>query len=306
MPLIAPQFGIFAQGTQAHYFVELDLLPGVTGTQAIASFKRMRSPEVAAGGVNLVVAFRGELWREVAPSHAPLPSAPFRGITTSDGRGVPATPHDAWIWISGATSDVIWDHTRAAVLAVADVATVASERQAFTYRDSRDLTGFIDGTQNPPVRRAADVALIPTGEPGEGGSHVLVMRWVHDLQSFHALPVAEQEGVIGRTKADSVELSVAEKPRTAHIARVTVERDGEELEIFRRSAPYGDLDEAGLVLRSVQLGSDSLRRDAVTHVRGVGRRPARPADGVLTPVSGAFYFAPSYNALNELAGPEEE
>ncbi len=188
MPLIAPQFGIFAQGTQAHYFVELDLLPGVTGTQAIASFKRMRSPEVAAGGVNLVVAFRGELWREVAPSHAPLPSAPFRGITTSDGRGVPATPHDAWIWISGATSDVIWDHTRAAVLAVADVATVASERQAFTYRDSRDLTGFIDGTQNPPVRRAADVALIPTGEPGEGGSHVLVMRWVHDLQSFHALP----------------------------------------------------------------------------------------------------------------------
>ncbi len=24
------------------------------------------------------------------------------------------------------------------------------------------------------------------------------------------------------------------------------------------------------------------------------------------PVTGAYYFAPSYNALNELAGPEEE
>jgi len=41
---------------------------------------------------------------------------------------------------------------------------------------------------------------------GAGGSFVLAMRWVHDLDAFNRLKVADQEGVIGRTKADSVEI----------------------------------------------------------------------------------------------------
>ena len=52
--------------------------------------------------------------------------------------------------------------------------------------------------------------------------------------------------MIGRTKADSVERSDAEKPPTAHIARVEMTVDGEELEIFRRSVPYGTAEEYGL------------------------------------------------------------
>ena len=42
------------------------------------------------------------------------------------------------------------------------------------------------------------------------------MRWVHDLERFHAQAVEDQEGTIGRTKPDSVELD--DKPPTAHIA----------------------------------------------------------------------------------------
>jgi porphyrinogen peroxidase len=48
---------------------------------------------------------------------------------------------------------------------------------------------------------------VPIGQPGEGGSHVIAMRRVHDLCAFNALPVPEQERVIGRTKLDSVELT---------------------------------------------------------------------------------------------------
>jgi porphyrinogen peroxidase len=110
------------------------------------------------------------------------------------------------------------------------------------------VTGFIDGTANPPIRRAADVAIVPPGESGEGGSHVLAMRWVHDLEAFNQLSVADQERVIGRTKADSLELSDAEKPPTAHIARVTIESGCAELEIFRRGVPYGTVAEYGLYL----------------------------------------------------------
>jgi hypothetical protein len=65
---ILPQFGIFAQGTHAHHFLEFDLRAGVSPTQAVASFRRLRMPDVSAGGVNLVIAFGADAWREVAPS----------------------------------------------------------------------------------------------------------------------------------------------------------------------------------------------------------------------------------------------
>ena len=106
-----------------------------------------------------------------------------------------------------------WQSAYAAAQAVGSVARVAAEQQGFTYRGGRDITGFIDGTANPPLTRAADVALVPPGRAGEGGSHVLAMRWVHDLAAFERLSLPEQERVIGRTKADSVELSPPRSPR---------------------------------------------------------------------------------------------
>jgi putative iron-dependent peroxidase len=306
MAFVLPQFGIFAQGTHAHHFLEFDLRPGVTPTEAVASFRRLRTPDVSAGGVNLVVAFGAAAWREVAPWNVPESLSDFREVVGPDGRRAPATQHDAWMWISGSAPDVTFDHARAAAAVVDDVAVLVAEQPGFTYHEGRDETGFVDGTANPPIRRAAEVALVPAGEPGEGGSHVIAMRWVHDLDAFHRLSVREQEGVIGRTKVDSVELSDAEKPATAHIARVEVEAGGGELEIFRRSVPYGTVAEHGLSF--VAFSADPTRFDIM-----LSRMFGTAGDGVqdrLTefsrPVSGGYYFAPSLNALDQVAGPEEE
>jgi Dyp-type peroxidase family len=123
----------------------------------------------------------------------------------------------------------------------------------------RDITGYIDGTANPQVRRAGEVALVPLGQPGEGGSHVLTMRWVHDLIAFNRLPVDEQQRVFGRTKPDSVELPATQRPPTAHIARVETTVDGKELEIFRRSVPYGTAEQNGLYF--VAFSADRTRFD---------------------------------------------
>jgi putative iron-dependent peroxidase len=164
----------------------------------------------------------------------------------------------------------------------------------------------VDGTANPPLRRAAEVALVPQGEPGEGGSHVIAMRWVHDLDAFGQLPVAEQERVIGRTKPESVELSEQDKPATAHIARTEISTDEGELEIFRRSVPYGTVGEHGLYF--VAFSADPSRFDRMLS-RMFGTAPDKVQDRLIEfsrPVSGAYYFAPSLTALNELAGPEED
>ena len=256
---VLPQFGIFAQGTHAHHFLEFDLKPGVDPAEAVAAFRQLRTPDVPAGGVNLVVAFGADAWREVAPSAAPADLAPFEPVSRRRRAQRPCDPARC----------VAVDQRRRAGRDLAErsrsgpggrrVARVSAEQPAFTYRGGRDITGFIDGTANPPLRRAADVALVPPGRAGEGGSHVLAMRWVHDLAAFERLSVADQQRVIGRTKADSIELSEAEKPPTAHIARVEMTVGGAELEIFRRSVPYRDRAGARTVLRRLQ-----RRRDRAT------------------------------------------
>jgi putative iron-dependent peroxidase len=304
--LILPQFGIFAQGTHSHYFLEFDIRQGVLPADVAKSFRRLRSPDVSAGGVNFVIAFGPKMWRQMAPSSAPASLTDFQEVIGSDGRKAPATQHDAWVWISGSAPDVVWDHARACLLTVTEVAEIATEQAAFTYRDSRDETGFVDGTANPELLHAPTVALVDAGQPGEGGSHVLVMRWVHNLSAFNKLSVEEQQFVIGRTKPDSVELADEEKPPTAHIARVQVDVDGKEIEIFRRSVPYGSLTEYGLCF--VAFSADPSRYGRMlARMFGVGGDGLR--DRLLDfsrPVSGAYYFAPSLNALSDLVGPESD
>ena len=191
---------------------------------------------------------------------APADLAPFEPIDGLDGRRAPATQHDAWLWISGAEPDVTWQSARAATLAVADAADLAAEQQAFTYLGGRDITGFIDGTANPPGpprgrRRARPPRASRRRRKPRAG-----MRWVHDLVAFNRLSVEDQQRVFGRTKADSVELSGAEKPPNAHIARVEMTVDGEELEIFRRSVPYGTAAEHGLFFVAFSAERSRLER----------------------------------------------
>ena len=296
-----PQFGIFAQGTNAHAFMEWDLRPDVDLVPAASVLGRLRGPRVAAGGVNLVLAFGPDLWRALAPLDVPDGLAPFQPIGPPGGHRAPARQHDLWLWINGSSQDVVFEHSRAAARAIETVATLASEQVAFVHRDSRDLTGFIDGTANPSLVDAPNVALIPDGQAGAGGSHVLAMRWVHDLTAFEALPMADQERVIGRRKADSGELPEDDKPSTAHIARVEIEDDaGVELPIYRRSVPYGTVAEHGLYF--VAFSADRSRFDTM-----LGRMFGVAGDGEhdrLTdfsrPVAGAYYFAPSLDMLADL------
>ena len=116
-----PQFGIFAQGTIAHEFIEFDLRPDVEMSVATAALSRLRAPAVSAGGVNLVAGFGSDLWRAIAPEHAPKELRPFTPISAVGGHRAPATQHDFWLWINGSSRDVVFEHSRAAVQALADL-----------------------------------------------------------------------------------------------------------------------------------------------------------------------------------------
>jgi putative iron-dependent peroxidase len=284
-----PQPGIFGQGTIQHRHLEFDVDPTAGPADLRRSLGDLQGL-LASPTTNVVIGFGPDTWRPlggVAP-------ASFTGLP--EVSGVARTQHDLWVWLHGAGDGALFDASLAAVHAAGCFHLVA-ETACFTYRDSRDLTGFVDGTQNPPVTEAATVAVIADDEPGAGGSIALTQRWVHDLASFHALSESEQEGVIGRTKADSIELADHVKPPTAHIARVVIEEDGEELEIYRRSAPYATVAEHGLYF--VAFSADPTRFEKMLR-----RMFGQSDDGLhdrLTefsrPVSGALYFVPSLDAL---------
>ncbi len=233
-------------GTGSHSYLEFDLLgsadPGAL-VQAIANLRELRT---TTGGLNLVAGLRPSLWRQVAPGGLPADVTDLdedvRGV---DGYTMPATQHDLWLWVAGHAYDKVFDVTKEAVQALAQLATLALEVAGWTYRENRDLTGFIDGTENPPLSEAPEVALVADGAPVAGGSVVLVQKWTHDAAAFEALPIAEQEKVIGRTKETSIELAEEVSGPESHVSRTTIEEHGVEQHIFRRNTPFGMATEHG-------------------------------------------------------------
>jgi porphyrinogen peroxidase len=184
------QSGIFALGTGSHSYLEFDLHArgdALTLVQLIAS---LGEPRMTTGGVNLVVGFRPSLWARVAPEDMPAGVTDFeQDVRGVDGYTMPATQHDLWLWVAGHAYHKVFDVAREAIAAPA--ASFVDEVAGWTSTESRDLTGFIDGTENPPLSEAPEVTLIPDGSPGAGGSVVLVQKWMHDAAAFDALPIEE-------------------------------------------------------------------------------------------------------------------
>jgi putative iron-dependent peroxidase len=292
-----PQPGVFALGTRVHRHLEYRLEPGLDPERMRSALRELFDSSVTVGGSNMVLGFGPDVWRRLHPGSVPAHLAAFPTI-----EGVPTTQADVWVWAHGTGDDVLRDVTHRLHGCLSEVAELTLELQGFVYHDSRDLTGFIDGTENPLGAKAFDVALVPEGAPGEGGSYAITQRWVHDLDAFGALSVEGQEGVIGRHKADSVELPDDVKPPTAHIARVVIEEGGEELEILRRSVPYASLVEEGL--HFVAFAADPATFEKML------RRMFEPDDQAThdhltdfsTPVTGSAWFVPSLQQLDEVLG----
>jgi len=297
--MASPQPGIFALGAGSHAYLELDLIPGVPVADAIAQVASLREPRTTIGGVNLVTGFRPELWAAVAPEAAPPGVVGFNEpLVGPGGYLLPATQHDAVLWLTGASYDAVFDLSRGIVMALAESATLANEMVGWSYHHDRDLTGFIDGTENPSLVEAMGVALIPPGLPGEGGSILLLQQWEHDAVAWEQLPVATQEAIIGRRKSDSVELDP--RPPESHVARTDQDEFGQ---IFRRNIAYGTLTRHGTIFVGFSRDQRILRAMLESMV-GMGG----PRDELITatrPLTGGYYVIPSADRLALIGGEDK-
>lgn len=185
------------------------------------------------------------LYHGLPPELAPFPQFARSRVA------LPVVAADVLLHVRAERRDLLHILAECFYLAGGDEVAMLEQVDGFRYLDSRDLTGFVDGTENPQGEARAAVALLPASAGSwASGSYVHLMRFVHDLSRWQQLSVSAQEQVIGRTKAEDRELPEAEKPSTAHIARVVIEEQGRELEILRHSMPYARVDEQGLLFLS--------------------------------------------------------
>ncbi len=198
-----------------------------------------------AAGLVSVVAFGAEAWGRLFSEPKPTELEPFRAREQA-GRIAPSTPADILLHLRAERRDLLFLLARRVRAALGDAVSLVEEVDGFRYLHNRDMTGFVDGTENPQGDERAEVSLV-TEPPHAGGSYINMQRYIHDLEKFNGLEVGRQEAVIGRTKSDDEELEGGQKPPSAHISRVVIKQDGEELEILRHSMPYGNSSEAGLV-----------------------------------------------------------
>ncbi|WP_423853375.1 Dyp-type peroxidase [Acinetobacter guillouiae] len=247
------------------------------------------------------IAFGPELWAKL---YHTTPEG-FKQLEPIQGAfEMPVVPADVLIHIASARTDICFALSQSFFDGIQNQVEVLDERVCFRYLDGRDLTGFIDGTENPqfPDDRAETALLGEDSGIFEDGSFIFAQRYVHELEKWKRLKVDAQENVIGRSKLESIEMDDEHKPENAHIARVVIEdNEGEELEILRHSLPYGDgQGEQGLFF--IAYTKDLTRIDRML-VNMFGTQGDGIHDRLLhfvTPIDGAYFFAPNEEVLEEI------
>jgi len=230
-------------------------------------------------GIPLVTALGADI-----PGLTIFPSLAGRGIA------IPATQTAMWCWLRGEDRGELVHKTLALENRVSHIMQVSDIIDAFRYKDSRDLTGYVDGTENPRGDDAESAALLTDGPTGiKGSSFVAVQQWVHDLDYFHNQTQDEQDYIIGRRKSDNEEID--EAPVTAHVKRTAQESFDPAAFIVRRSMPWCDADGQGLVF--VAFGNSFAAFEALLkRMIGLTDEHVDSLFRFSRPITGSYYWCP--------------
>lgn len=238
-----------------------------------------------------LIAFGPALSSRLFPDNLPDGFSDFEPINKK--KSFPSTQRDVFIWIHGKTIADVFDRARQVDKLMPFSSSLKLEKDGFIYHDSRDLTGFVDGSANPKEEKALAAAIIPKG-PAAGGSIVLTQQWNHKLDMFSIMPEIEQEKVIGRTKPDSIEFEGDDMPENSHVAK----NDLPGTKIFRRSAPFGNLQEHGLYFLS--FSCEQKRYEILLESMAGSNGSYDRIMDFSTAVTSSYFYCPSKDLLKNL------
>jgi putative iron-dependent peroxidase len=302
---------VLAPITEAAMFLVLTVNPGaevhVHDVLAdVSALQRSVGFRVPEADLTCVTGIGDALWTRLFGAAAkPAGLHPFAAL---DGpvHQAPSTPGDLLFHLRAHRLDLCFELAQRLVDRLRPFATVVDEVHGFRSFDERDLLGFVDGTESLAGATPAD-ALIGDEDPAyAGGSYVIVQKYVHDLATWDAMSVEDQEHTIGRTKLSDIELPDEVKPPDSHVALTTITGpDGEERRIVRYNMPFGRVgagefgtyfigyartpDVIEQMLRNMFLGTPDAAHDRVLDVS--------------TALTGTLFFVPSAGFLADPPAP---
>ena len=305
---------VLAPLSTAAVFLVVTIHPGGDGDAAMRAMGEDIGALVRSVGfrdleaqLSCVVGIGSEAWDRIVapapPGTRPPGLHPFRSIEAG-ARVAPATPGDLLFHIRAMRFDLCFELAATILRRLGPAVAGADEVHGFRYFEARDLLGFVDGTENPVGAAMVEAAIIGSEDPDHaGGSYVIVQKYLHDLDTWNALPVEQQELVIGRTKLDDIELDDAVKPANAHNALNVVEVDGEEVPILRDNMPFGNAATGEFGTYFIGYARDPGTIEQMLQNMFVGR-PEGNYDRILdfsTALTGSLFFVPSLPLLESLS-----
>ena len=265
-----------------------EVLANVSGLVRATGFRR---PEAT---MSCVTSIGAHAWGRLFPGPRPRELQPFEAI-----RGVhvaPSTPGDILFHIRADDRDMCFEFETSLLAQLGGNVTVVDETPGFKFFDDRDLLGFVDGTENP--NGAAREAAVVIGDEAplfKGGSYVITQKYLHDLGKWNAIPVEQQERIVGRQKLSDIELEEAAKPSYAHNVLTNIEENGEPLQILRDNMPFGEIGKGEFGTYFIGYARSPSRIERMLDNMFIGLPPGnydRLLD-VSRAVTGTLFFVPS-------------
>ena len=252
--------------------------------------------------MHITVAIGSEYWDQLSPEQRPAQLTAFPALS-SGAINMPHTPVDLLLHIRSERHDLNYEAAVLLTEKLGDDVTLAEEIHGFRYLDSRDLTGFVDGTENPEGDHRAEVALVGDEDPAfSGGSYIHLQRYEHDLKAWNQITVKQQEDILGRTKEENREYASSDKAAFAHTKRVSLkDTEGRSIEILRHSMPYGNLSRKGLVFVSYCRSPEPFTKMLESMVLGDSAGHHDHLMDFTSAVTGQAFFAPSPQWLEKQA-----
>ena len=254
------------------------------------------------GYLSCVLGFGSSAWDRLFGRDRPAELHVFREIEAGSRHAV-STPGDILFHIRAARMDLCFELATQFMARLGNAVAPVDEVHGFQYFDDRDLIGFVDGTENPTDRAAAEAAIIGEEDAGfAGGSYVIVQKYLHDMPAWNALSTEAQERIIGRTKLADIELEDAVKPTSAHNALTIIEENGKEIKILRDNMPFGDVARGEFGTYFIGYARSPRPIEQMLQNMFVGRPPGN-YDRLLDfsrAVTGSLFFVPSLDLLESL------
>jgi putative iron-dependent peroxidase len=299
---------VVAKLTRAAIFLVVTVNPGKENEAAVralcgdlAALLRAVGFRDLEGRLSCVMAFGSDAWDRFFGVPRPKELHPFREIHGQ--HHAVATPGDILFHVRSTRMDLCFELATQIMSRLRGAVSTTDEVHGFTYFDDRDLIGFVDGTENPVDKAALNATIIGDEDATfAGGSYVIVQKYLHNLNRWNALPIEEQERIIGRTKLSDIELDDTVKPTSAHNALTTIIEDGEQLEILRDNMPFGDVGKGEFGTYFIGYARSPRRIEQMLENMFVGR-PAGNYDRLLDfsrALTGTLFFVPSATFLDNV------